>query len=276
MARPALHRALAHLRSEPSRTWSLIITVFGDAVVPRGGSVWLGTLLLLFRAMGIGEGVVRTAVSRLATDGWLERERVGRNSFYRLGPKGRATFRGALRCLTPSSPEAMRAAGFGSPSPGLWLAPAGTPLPVGTSGDIHLVATGGQDANRALAARAWPLDETAEAYRRFIQAFGPLREALEAGEDLSDLEALVGRVLVIHEYRRIVLRDPTLPAEILPTDWQGTSARGLCAAIYPRLTEPSERWLDENAVDERGERLPPNREIGMRFAKAASFLPSSR
>jgi len=44
----------------------------------RGGSVWLGTLLEFFKTLDIDSGVVRTAMSRLATDGWLERNKVGR------------------------------------------------------------------------------------------------------------------------------------------------------------------------------------------------------
>src|SRR5215471_4203510 len=81
IARAPLGEILRHLRAEPSRTWSVIITVFGDAIVPRGGSVWLGTLVRFFAALGSNDGVVRTAMSRLAADGWLERSRVGRNSF---------------------------------------------------------------------------------------------------------------------------------------------------------------------------------------------------
>ena len=44
MAQP-LARIIEQLKREPSRTGSIAITVFGDAIVPRGGSVWLGTLL---------------------------------------------------------------------------------------------------------------------------------------------------------------------------------------------------------------------------------------
>src|SRR5712664_1058531 len=83
MAHP-LARIIDQLKREPSRTGSIVITVFGDAIVPRGGSVWLGTLLEFFEGLAIDSGVVRTAMSRLAADGWLTREKVGRNSFYRL------------------------------------------------------------------------------------------------------------------------------------------------------------------------------------------------
>src|SRR5260370_1282950 len=87
-----LARIVDHLRREPSRTGSIVITVFGDAIMPRGGSVWLGTLLEFFKALDVDSGVVRTAMSRLAADGWLEREKIGRNSFYRLAHQGRQTF----------------------------------------------------------------------------------------------------------------------------------------------------------------------------------------
>jgi phenylacetic acid degradation operon negative regulatory protein len=77
--------AVAHIRERrPLRAWSLIVTIYGDAVVPRGGSLWLGSLLDMMAAFGIGGGVVRTAMSRLAKDGWIERQRIGRQSYYRL------------------------------------------------------------------------------------------------------------------------------------------------------------------------------------------------
>ena len=88
MAHP-LAPIIDQLKREPSRTGSIVITVFGDAIVPRGGAVWLGTLLEFFKAIDIYSGVVRTAMSRLAADGWPERTRLGRNSFYRLVQTGR-------------------------------------------------------------------------------------------------------------------------------------------------------------------------------------------
>src|SRR5258705_12934391 len=84
---PPLARIIQQLKREPSRTGSIVITVFGDAIVPRGGSVWLGTLLEFFETVDIDSSVVRTAMSRLTADGWFERAKVGRNRFYRLGER---------------------------------------------------------------------------------------------------------------------------------------------------------------------------------------------
>lgn len=283
----ALDAVLAKLQSQPSRTWSLIITFYGDALLPRGNSVWLGTLLSFFKELDVAEGVVRTAMSRLAADGWIERNRVGRNSYYRLAEKGMATFANAAeRIYHPGNPmpasgytmvmlpprddrqavqAALEDAGFGSPSPNNWIAPAGRSVPEAAKGEIVLSVSGEHDDLGVLASRAWPLDDLAGHYRHFIEVFRPLLEVLEGGVKPSDAEAVVARILLIHEFRRIVLRDPNLPGDLLPPDWPGAVARRLCSALYVRLAPASERWLDANGLDENGALSHPVFDMVSRF-----------
>ena len=92
---PPVESILQHLRDKPSRTWSIVVTVFGDCVLPRGGSLGTKPLLDIFAGMDIGGGVVRTALSRLSSDGWPQATRSGRNSYYRLTDKGTTTFAAA-------------------------------------------------------------------------------------------------------------------------------------------------------------------------------------
>jgi phenylacetic acid degradation operon negative regulatory protein len=282
-----LARIIDQLKREPSRTGSLVITVFGDAIVPRGGSVWLGTLLDFFENLDIASGVVRTAMSRLAADGWLEREKVGRNSFYRLTRKGRQTFDVATRHIYDPPPsewtgrfellligsgedrdasrEALKNAGFGSPLPGVWVAPSGVPVPVEAEGAIRLEVSAEDDAGRRLLSESWPLDRTAEAYVKFAKTFEPLRGWINRRELLSDVDAFTARILLIHHYRRVVLRDPLLPTELLPRHWPGSAARKLCGEIYRALLGKSEQWLDRHGTNEVGP-LPPAREaLARRF-----------
>src|SRR4030088_2073856 len=167
-----LSRIIELLKREPSRTGSIVITVFGDAIVPRGGSVWLGTLLEFFGAIDIESGVVRTAMSRLATDGWLERNKVGRKSFYRLVKRGQQTFEAATKHIYDAQPsdwtgrfelllignggdrdaarDALKNAGFGSPLPGVWVAPSGVPIPEETAGAIRPEVSAEDDSGRRL------------------------------------------------------------------------------------------------------------------------------
>src|SRR5262249_25456852 len=39
--------------SRPVRAWSLIVTLYGDAIVPRGGSLWLGSLTDIMAPVGL-------------------------------------------------------------------------------------------------------------------------------------------------------------------------------------------------------------------------------
>src|ERR1700754_3385976 len=242
-----LARIVEQLKREPSRTGSIVVTMFGDAIVPRGGSVWLGTLLAFFESLDIDGSVVRTAMSRLAADGWLTREKVGRNSFYRLADKGNQTFEAATRHIYDPPPsdwsgrfellligngedrdasrEALKNAGFGSPLPGVWVAPSGVPVPQEASRAIRLEVSAEDESGRRLLRESWPLDRTADAYQKFIKTFEPLRGWIGRRERLSDLDAFTARILLIHHYRRVVLRDPLLPPALLPKDWPGRAAR---------------------------------------------------
>jgi phenylacetic acid degradation operon negative regulatory protein len=289
MAHP-LARIIEHLKREPSRTGSIIITVFGDAIVPRGGSVWLGTLLEFFEVLAIDSGVVRTAMSRLAADGWLERSKAGRNSFYRLADKGRLTFDAAVKHVyNPQAPdwtgrfelllvantgdrdasrEALQEAGFGSPLPGVWIAPSGVPVPRVAAGAIRLEVSAEDDSGRRLLSESWPLDRTADAYQKFIKTFEPLRGWIGRRERLSDTDAFTARILMIHHYRRVVLHDPPLPGALLPAHWPGTAARQLCREIYRGLLPASEQWLDRHGSNAHGPLPAAGAELGRRFDDA--------
>jgi phenylacetic acid degradation operon negative regulatory protein len=258
---------LAHWRERPQRTWSVIVTVFGDAVVPRGGSVPLGALIELAGALGIDAGAVRTAMSRLVADGWTERRRVGRSSAYQLTPKGQTVFTSAASriyaarapawegafhlVLQPENRAALEEAGFGQALPGLWVAAQ----PSRDTSGLTLTATCDRPTARALTARAWPLELLAAAFTRFNTAFADL----PAASDPAPLEAMAARTLLVHEYRRIVLFAPDLPAELLPTDWPGEAARQLCAAAYRGLLPASEHWLDSHDLP------PPDLSLLQRF-----------
>ena len=285
-----LSRIVSQFKREPSRTGSLIITFYGDAILPRGGSVWLGTLLAFLKMLEIDGGVVRTAMSRLAADGWLDREKVGRKSFYRLAAGGHERFasgvahvyhpqpsewQGLLELLLISNGEdreasraALTEAGFGNPMPGIWVAPSGVAVPAEVAGAIRLEVAADHEMGRRLIEQSWLLPQIAGSYRDFVKTFAPL-EAWIAGTDaLAPADAMLARILLIHQYRRVLLRDPLLPPALLPADWPAPEARALCGSIYRALLPAAEHWLDANGASAAGSLPAPGRELARRFAKS--------
>jgi phenylacetic acid degradation operon negative regulatory protein len=257
---------------KPARIWSLIVTLYGDAIVPRGGSVWIGSLIELMALFGIDAGHVRTAVSRLSSDGWLASTKRGRASYYRLTKSGEAEFLQAtqriysgipmvqgnmqIAVIAPAAhdPAAMRAAlqaaGYAAVSPVIHVGFGALPADLAARDGLFVMTPRPED-RRALAAAAFRVDEVSHAYRDFVAQFSPLADALASktpGED----EAMVARTLLIHAFRRVVLRDPGLPADLLPSEWQGEVARALAARIYRVVASPSERLLDRVAQNEDG------------------------
>lgn len=262
-----------HARA-PIRAGSLIVTVFGDAVAPRGGRIALASLTEILAAFRVSESLTRTALSRLVAEGWLERWKTGRTSHYRLSARGREAFAQAARhiydrpdpawdgafalaLLDPAAAAeraplraALEARGFGALTPDLLLAPRASETP---SGAVLLRASPRDpDEARRLAARAWPLAEIGTRYAAFTEAFGSVDAALRAGARVEGLAALVVRVLLVHAYRRIVLRDPGLPDALLPRPWLGSAARELCARVYRAVAPAAEAWLDAHAMTEDG------------------------
>jgi phenylacetic acid degradation operon negative regulatory protein len=259
MGSSPLDSALARLG--PPRIASFIVTLWGDAVAPRGGSLWLGTLQAVLDRFGCTPGQVRTAMSRLTEEGWLARNRVGRLSYYRLGPRGEAVFAGAatriyagapprwdgrfvlVRPESPAALQALDAALFGHVAPELRI---GLSAPPALEAAILLEATPRSLAEaRRLALQSWQLDGLAAQYQRFLEGFGDLPAVPPA-------EAMPLRLLLVHEWRRVVLRDPALPAELLPEDWPGHAARALAIRLYRQLLGASEAWLDAYGRCEAG------------------------
>jgi phenylacetic acid degradation operon negative regulatory protein len=257
------------------RTASLIVTIWGDAVAPRGGSLWLGTLQALLAQFQVNPGQLRTAMSRLTEEDWLVRNRVGRLSFYRLGPRGEAAFGAASRHIYDGTPptwdgafrlvltaeaalrEALAAEDFAPLAPGVLVGLRGAPETLPATAPVLSATPRSPDEGRDIAARAWKLGELAGGYGRFLRIFGPL-EGAPTGPD----QALPLRLLLVHEWRRVVLRDPRLPNALLPPDWPGHAARALAGRLYARLLPESEAWLDAEGRNEQG--LLPQAGPGLR------------
>ena len=263
------------------RAPSLIITVWGDSIAPHGGAVMLPGVFRLLAPFGLNERRVRTSVFRLAREDWLAGKPIGRRSLYRLTDDGARRFEQAYRRIY-SPPEeqwdetwevvvadglnttqrrALREElgweGFGTLAASVFARPSRERSAVPRIADALGVATriitvrsrddatlGGASLAQAVP-RAWNLAHVAADYRRFLRRFGAVIDRFrESGHGEHDPEqCFIVRTLLIHAYRRVLLRDPQLPAALLPLDWPGAAAYALCRDFYRLTHRSAERHL---------------------------------
>ncbi|WP_417507075.1 phenylacetic acid degradation operon negative regulatory protein PaaX [Marinomonas gallaica] len=269
-------------QQKPIRASSLVITLYGDAIEPHGGTVWLGSLIKLLEPMGINERLMRTTIFRLTQDGWLTNDKVGRKSYYSLTGSGRRKFEQAFRrvynsnqtvwdgswCLIMTqqlSPEERKQLLDDLSWQGFVVLTGqliGSPITNLTDINTVLVSSGLQNKVivfktlqqeelagkqvRTLVRECWELDKLGEQYQEFINLFRPVWQELGDKESLDPESSFLTRTLLIHEYRKLLLRDPQLPDELLPGDWEGRAARQLCRNIYRKVTPAAEQWLGNN------------------------------
>ena len=285
-------------RQRPLRAGSLIVTLFGDSILPRGGAIALGSLIALAQPFGLNERLVRTATSRLAKDGWLEGRRAGKLSEYHLSDDGRERFAEATKriysapetewsgrwtvIVLPPMPAAQRKAlrdellwrGFGPLSNNVFAHPEldssalklsrrpGAPLSKVIVFDASL---GDDEAPQRLVSLGWDLEDLGRRYQLFVKRFERVRDALPAVRSRDHEACFIVRTLLIHEYRRLHLRDPLLPPRLLRADWPGTKAATLCRDIYTRVFVASEMHLSRVAAQLEGPLPPPCDSVMQRF-----------
>lgn len=296
----ALSRLLdAFQARRPLRAGSLLVTTFGDAIAPHGGTVWLGSLIQALAPFGVSERLVRTSIYRLAQDGWLSSEQLGRRSYYSLTGLGQRRFREASQHIY-SEPRrnwsgswclVLLAAVPASDREGLrrelgWLgfAPLSAnvlahPDPDMAVFDDHVSALPGHEllvvshaqvqqgretAFNELVRNAWQLEELDQRYRAFLEQFRPVYKQLRSNDPQPD-EAFQVRILLIHEYRKIILRDPLLPKTLLSEDWNGTAAYQLCRNLYHTVAPASADFISANMETAEGPLPPPDNEFWQRF-----------
>jgi hypothetical protein len=96
---------------------SLLLTVLGEFVLPRGGEVWTGTLVTALGTLGVEEKSARQALSRTAAEGLLEPARHGRRVRWSLTGAGDRLLREGTEASTASCAARTTgtAAGWSSP-----------------------------------------------------------------------------------------------------------------------------------------------------------------
>jgi phenylacetic acid degradation operon negative regulatory protein len=257
---------------------SALFDLYGDHLRPRGGRAPVAALVRILAPLEITSPAVRTAISRMVRQNWLEPVRLEDGRGYAL--TDRATQRlddaasriyrtrepswdGAwdLLVLNPvrhrSSRERIRSGlaflGYGALTDSTWISPHAS-AEVTSLLDAELATAARFEARdedpRKRAEQAWDLKAIGAAYEAWHKnaqaVVNDPAEVLGAiGFGGEDERAFAVRSHLVHEWRKFLFTDPGLPAELLPVDWPGHAAAKFFAEEAARLLPAASRFVDQ-------------------------------
>lgn len=251
----------------------LILTLYG--LYAREESNWLSvrSIVELMGHIGIDSAGTRSSISRLKRRGVLESVSVDGKPGYTLSDDALAVLRaGDSRIFESrrasvddgfvlvvfSVPEAERAKrhqlrsslgamGFGTASPGVWIAPA--PLRAEATRTLQRrelseyveIFHARHDGFGTLSERVaqwWDLPTVEAEYSAFIEAYASAAERM-TGVDDKQRAAFEIYIPMLTQWRRLPYLDPGLPSELLPRQWNGHRAHELFHELDALLRAPA-------------------------------------
>ena len=255
----------AGLTRPAPRARSLILTVWGDSVMPHGGRVWLGSLIRLLAPLGLDERLVRTSVQRLIADGWLQTEAFGRRRDILMRDAGEIETRAVQARMyttrpvgwdgcwhmiltaarTPARREALRRelgwAGYMGFSPNQFIASRdrwpelqARLVVKDLTDDVAYRFRARFDGDTPPPIDLWPVAEVGGEWQALTDDLGDLLGRITTAPPNGAI-AFALRSLAVHAYRRLVVKDPDLPPDMLPGDWAAPRARQAFADVWHAL-----------------------------------------
>ncbi|UCD19152.1 MAG: hypothetical protein JSU64_06965 [candidate division WOR-3 bacterium] len=262
---------------------TVVYTLFGAYVVPRGGEVHVADLLELVVPLGYSANAVRLGLSRMSRQGVFNIRRSGRNSYYSLSEQGmkwmeqgrvrafeteHKQWDGKWRLVVYCIPEKYRSLrdkfrtklmslGFARLCGSVWIAPHGVRTEVdqyvkdsGMSGFVQTFVAeyAGRQSLREFAALTWNVKALAKNYGVFVRSHEALyalcRKAQQSCKELTLAECFARRFFMTVEYVSLRLKDPMLPLELLPDNWIGLRAQKLHDDLLKLLKPKEDAFID--------------------------------
>lgn len=242
---------------------SALFDVYGDHLAAHGHTAAVADLVRLLAPLGIAAPAVRTAISRMVAQGWLEPANVHGARGYaatsqavqrleesagRIYQRQPRSWDGSwqLVFVAPYPHRSIRAAvlrdlpflGYAELVERVWVSPFAR---AELDATLHRI---GASATTAVAddfepadapVHAWDLEALAGAYSQWMREAADRVEADLAAHDDPEEAAYAARFQLVHEWRKFLFTDPGLPSELLPRDWPGHRASAFFQVEGERL-----------------------------------------
>jgi phenylacetic acid degradation operon negative regulatory protein len=251
---------------------SALFDLYGDHLRSRGGQAQVASLVRLLAPRGVAAPAVRTAVSRMVRQGWLEPVRLAGGPGYALTSRAvrrlddsaariyrtrNEVWEGRWHLVVVAMPtersrrDRLRAGlgflGFAQLDDATWIGPRWSDevdalLEVEAVRAERFVAEHDGDS-LGLVRHAWDIEGLARAYSRWLA--DARRLVTRAGPDPDDELAFATRSRLVHEWRKFLFLDPGLPRPLLPADWPGDEAAEFFDAECERLCPAAVRFVEQ-------------------------------
>jgi len=268
---------------------TLLITLFGDVISQHGSSVWLGSLIETLQPFGYSERLVRTSVFRLVKDDWLKVRKIGRKSYYSLTDNAKKHYtKAACRIYSETRQhdddrwlivmpsfvadsqltqlkKQLKWLGFSSLSTNLYAHPYANKSSLDSTlreleltDSVIIFSAKTIDENslaclKKLIFEKWNLIELERQYDEFIEIYQSIYDSLhDKAEGINNQNSFLLRLLVIHEYRRTLLKDSDLSKSMLSDHWSGYIAHQLTKKLYAFLSKSSQQYITSTLKSEVG------------------------
>jgi phenylacetic acid degradation operon negative regulatory protein len=254
---------------------SALFDLYGDHLIHRGGSAPVSALIKLLEPLGVRAPAVRTAISRMVAQGWLEPvgtdTAVGPVPGYALTERARVRLDRAgsriyrtstdwdgswhVRVLAPIAERSrrervrsqLRFLGMAPVSDSTWVSPHPSVEVDQLLLDEDLAAvclTTSDIGPVSLLLEAFDLTGLAREYDAWLAEAGDLVAPAGRGS-VEDVTGFVVRSELVHSWRKFLFRDPGLPDALLPRDWPGRRAAAFFDEHADRLLPAANRFIDQ-------------------------------
>lgn len=244
------------------RVWSIIVTIMGDVVETTGGEISIAELIDICKLLDIEPQAVRTAMSRLGKEGWVDRIPDGRSAYYRFSDKRRDEFNEATQYIYANPDIANIDWNFGIMPPlnliekQMLLDEMTSAHPITVNNQIitwrkDLSGNIPKKINDLLTIfQTKPIQWgekcieqiSPSPQQNLISALLQILNSLDP-EVIEAQDALIVRVLMIHFWRRLVLRHPVVNSPFNEEVWPLPKLHKLVAKTYALISPKSEAAL---------------------------------
>ena len=233
------------------RVWSLMVSLFGDLAQAESDVIDGPILTAIMNMLQVKPEATRVALHRLRNDGWVRSQKSGRISQHSLTPKGRAESAAAspriyaqpdgqdqdwrlvlLKDAAPAMQSKLINDGFVCLTSRVFLGRKNLKAP------NQALCLAGGNVPSWLPSQLEP-EGLRDEYAALLDALVKLAAKLPEPSRMSALETAVLRCLIVHNWRRLVLKHPSLPSALVAPDWPGMACHVLVAdmlALFPRPT----------------------------------------